>query len=166
MDKIICYMHEEGTLAIVTPCAELFDKLSRHRAHFDKHHPGIDTDEQLLHYIAKKDIPEGQEYFILDKSALPEDRYFRNAWKHDNGSIKIHMDKAKSIHLNKLRDIRSQKFIDLGFPQQLNPQVENAILGDDLKATLKELRDFPQNMDLSSVSDPDTLKSLIPDCLK
>ncbi len=159
-------MSDDGILAIVLPCAELFDKQSRHRSHLDANYPGLETNEDVLNFIAKKDVPEGKEYFICDKNAIPQDRYFRNAWLHNDGKINIHLDKAKNIHLDKLREIRSQKFIEMGFPQRLHPQVENAILDESTKSKLKELRDFPKNMDLSNISEPDILKNMIPDCLK
>ncbi len=110
--------------------------------------------------------PDYINYILMNDYFVPTDRYFREAWKHETGNIAVNMDKAKNIHLDKLRDIRSQKFIDLGFPQRLNPQVENAILDETTKAKLKELRDFPQTLDLTNVHNPDQLKNIIPECLK
>ena len=36
-----------------------------------------------LEQIAKKDVPTGKKYKIVDRSFLPSDRDFRNAWEFD-----------------------------------------------------------------------------------
>ena len=45
------------------------------------------TEEALKNYsinqIAGKDVPEGIPYWIVEDSAIPEDRTFRNAWEFD-----------------------------------------------------------------------------------
>ena len=33
--------------------------------------------------IAKKDVPDGVAYEIVEDSAIPTDRTFRNAWEYD-----------------------------------------------------------------------------------
>ena len=126
------------------------------------------TQAELLEHAKELALknPDYISHLLIEDTRLLEDRYFRNAWQHVDGSISVHMDKAKKIHLDKLRDIRSIKFMNMGFPARLNPQVENAILDDETKLKLKELRDFPQNLDLTAITDPDVLKNTIPDCLK
>ncbi len=34
--------------------------------------------------LAKKDVPAGKEYWIVDVADIPEDRSFRNAWQLDD----------------------------------------------------------------------------------
>jgi len=58
MDKRIVYTNDDGTLAVIIPAD-----------------CGL-TIEQ----IAAKDVPSGKEYHIVDKSEIPSDRTFRNAW--------------------------------------------------------------------------------------
>ena len=50
--------------------------------------------------IAKKDVPAGVPYEIVDDSAIPTDRTFRNAWKHD---LTVDIPKAQEITKNRLR---------------------------------------------------------------
>lgn len=58
MDKRIVYTADDGTLAIIIP-----------------------TDCGLtIEEIAAKDVPSGKTYHIVDKSEIPTDRTFRNAW--------------------------------------------------------------------------------------
>ncbi len=41
------------------------------------------TGELSVQETAKKDVPSGVKYKIIDDSNLPEDRDFRNAWEYD-----------------------------------------------------------------------------------
>jgi hypothetical protein len=60
MDKRIIYKTDEGGVAIIVPAPDC----------------GLTIDE-----IAKKDVPAGKQYFIVDASEVPSDRTFRNAWE-------------------------------------------------------------------------------------
>jgi hypothetical protein len=56
MNKRIIYKTPDGGVAVIVPA---------------------DTIEACI-----KDIPEGVEYAIVDKSDIPSDRTFRNAWEY------------------------------------------------------------------------------------
>ena len=45
-------------------------------------------------------MPKGVAYEIVEDSAIPADRTFRNAWKHD---LKVDIAKAQEITKNRLR---------------------------------------------------------------
>ena len=59
MNKRIIYPNETG-IAVITPSGEL-----------------------SVEETAKKDVPTGVKYKIIDVSDLPSDRDFRNAWEYD-----------------------------------------------------------------------------------
>jgi hypothetical protein len=59
MDKRIIYKNDDNTISIIIPAEEC----------------GLTIEE-----IAAKDVPAGKEYYIVDKSEIPSDRTFRNAW--------------------------------------------------------------------------------------
>jgi len=61
MEKRIVYTNDDRTLAIIIPSPEWLEN---------------NTIEEL----AAKDVPSGKEYHIVDKSEIPSDRTFRNAW--------------------------------------------------------------------------------------
>jgi hypothetical protein len=60
MNKRIIYKTDEGGVAVIVPAPDC----------------GLTIDE-----IAKKDVPAGKQYFIVDASEIPSDRTFRNAWE-------------------------------------------------------------------------------------
>ena len=59
MNQIIIFPQETG-IAVITPSGEL-----------------------SVEETAKKDVPTGVKYKIIDVENLPSDRNFRNAWEYD-----------------------------------------------------------------------------------
>ena len=58
-NKLIVYTEDDGSVAIICPAVNC----------------GLSVEE-----IRDKDVPNGKTGTILDKSAIPTDRSFRNAW--------------------------------------------------------------------------------------
>jgi hypothetical protein len=58
MDKRIIYQNDEGGVSIIIPTGEL-----------------------PIEKVARKDVPAGVPYQIVDVSDIPTDREFRNAWE-------------------------------------------------------------------------------------
>ena len=58
----IIYANNDGTIAIVVPSEEWLNS---------------NTIEEL----ARKDVPVGVDYWIVEDSEVPSDRTFRNAWE-------------------------------------------------------------------------------------
>jgi len=58
MSQVIIYPNDENGICVVCPA------------------PGISIDE-----VAKKDVPAGKPYKIINKTDIPQDRTFRNAWE-------------------------------------------------------------------------------------
>ena len=59
--KRILYQTKDGGVAIIIPTDNC----------------GLTVEE-----IAKKDVPSGRPYKIVDVSTVPSDRTFRNAWEY------------------------------------------------------------------------------------
>ena len=55
----IIYSNPDGTVAVIIPSGEL-----------------------PIEEVAKKDVPAGVPYTIVDASEIPEDRTFRAAWEY------------------------------------------------------------------------------------
>lgn len=62
MTKVIIYQNDEGWLSVVTPV----------------HDCGLSVEE-----IARKDVPAGKPYHIINADQLPQDSIFFNAWEAD-----------------------------------------------------------------------------------
>lgn len=61
MNQRIIYPTDDGGVAIIIPSPDC----------------GLTLDE-----IAAKDVPPGKPFKIIDVSAVPSDRTFRNAWEY------------------------------------------------------------------------------------
>ena len=66
--KVIIYKQDNGQVAIVYPIQEVIDLY------------GLDA-------IAKKDVPSGKAYKIVDSDDLPTDLIFFNAWTVDESLL-------------------------------------------------------------------------------
>jgi len=60
-DKRIIYTQDNGSVAIVIPA---------------------DNCELTVEQIQAKDVPSGKTSYIVDKSVVPTDRSFRDAWTY------------------------------------------------------------------------------------
>jgi hypothetical protein len=60
MNQRIIYPNEEGGVSIIIP-----------------------TDELAIEEVARKDVPAGVPYKIVDVADIPTDRTFRGAWEAD-----------------------------------------------------------------------------------
>jgi|TARA_R100000482_G_scaffold73120_1_gene28006 hypothetical protein len=60
-NKRILWQTEDGGVAVIVPTDNC----------------GLTVEE-----IAKKDVPSGRPYKIVDASEVPSDRTFRNAWEY------------------------------------------------------------------------------------
>ena len=60
-EKRIIYPTPEGGVAIIVPAPNC----------------GLTIEE-----IARKDVPEGVDFRIVDAADIPDDRTFRNAWEY------------------------------------------------------------------------------------
>ena len=68
MDKRIIYKNPDGSISIIIPTSEALEN-------------------KTIDEIAKKDVPTGFSYKIVDDSAVPTDRTFRNAWTIDESEL-------------------------------------------------------------------------------
>jgi hypothetical protein len=64
MEKRILHSNPDNTISIVIP-----------------------SNDMSAEDVAKKDIPAGTPYWIVDVSEIPSDREFRNAWELDFSAL-------------------------------------------------------------------------------
>lgn len=107
-----------------------------------------------IHPIAAKDIPP--------------DRSFRNAWSHQAGSARVHvnMPKARDIHRDALRRQRKPLLDALDVAYMRADEAGNTALKAQLVAEKQELRDVTQDPRIDAATTPGELKAVIPAVLK
>lgn len=92
MTQRIIYTAADGSLAVIIPAPEC----------------GLSIEE-----IAAKDVPAGLAYEVVDVSAIPSDRQFRNAWEKSGAAVGVNLGKAKGIAHDKRRAKRAAEFAPL-----------------------------------------------------
>jgi len=171
MSKVIVCKKEEGNCIIIIPAPDLFIPFSKDRVALRAFgidfsdviineqeilvESGVDATEEILAWVANKDVPDGYEWRVTDKDNIPQDRYFRDAWHDDEPTetVDIDIDKAREIHMDKIRKLRDKKLKALDI---------QTLMGVDVQAEKQVLRDIPQNFDLTIAETPEELKALIP----
>jgi hypothetical protein len=66
--KRIIYKNPDNSVSIIVPAPEALQSMT-------------------IEQIAKKDVPTGYKYKIVDVSEVPSDREFRNAWSIDEAEL-------------------------------------------------------------------------------
>jgi hypothetical protein len=70
----------------------------------------IPSGELSIEQVAKKDVPAGVPYEIVDVSEVPSDRTFRDAWVMGDCCIDHDLDKCKAIGHDRRRAARAEEF--------------------------------------------------------
>ena len=130
MSKII-YTNSEGTVSIIIPVGDVNNAI--------------------------KDVPSGLSYEIVEDSAIPTDRSFRNAWKQNGKTIETDMTKAKEIHKTNIRAARETKFaeLDIEFQRALETSADTSTI----VAKKQTLRDAPSASGISTAASESDLKA-------
>ena len=130
MSKII-YTNPDGTVSIITPAGDVNDAI--------------------------KDVPDGLSYEIVEDSAIPTDRTFRNAWKQNSKTIETDMTKAKEIHKANIRLARKDKLAELDI--EFQKALETSASTTDIVSKKQALRDAPADSAIASATTEAKLKA-------
>ena len=130
MSKII-YTNSDGTVSIINPTGDVNNAI--------------------------KDVPSGLSYEIVEDSAIPTDRSFRNAWKQNSKTIETDMTKAKEIHKDKIRIARAPNLAELDI--EFQKALETSSSTTDIVAKKQLLRDAPAASGISTAASEADLKA-------
>jgi len=130
MSKII-YTNSDGTVSIINPTGDVNDAI--------------------------KDVPSGLSYEIVEDSAIPTDRSFRNAWKQNSKTIETDITKAREIHKTNIRTAREPKLaeLDIEFQRALETSADTSTI----VAKKQTLRDAPSASGISTAASEADLKA-------
>ena len=68
MKKVIIYKEDNDVLAVLSPTEDALEMFG-------------------INEVAKRDVPSGKRYRIIDASELPSDQSQRNAWTADEADL-------------------------------------------------------------------------------
>jgi len=179
MSKVICFENDLGYASLIHIPPEMFNPNSATRMELAALGIEFDNDDEVIAFVAAKDVPQGKDYSIVDSENLPTDKDYRNAWviNQDKSGVEVSLDKAKPLQLDRIRNMRTNVFdsADIDFNKSVEKVLDKlmALIPDDadvvaLKDAIQkrnDLRDAPE-IDLSDVQTVDDLKNKVPDVLK
>lgn len=157
MKKII-YTRPDGGLSVVHPvintlpvAEDITEEQALQRA-IDK----LPLDELTGEVVAHQ---------IVDESAIPTDRTFRNAWVAAAGAVTHDMAKAREIQKNTLRALRAPKLeaLDVAYMRAL--EVGNTAAAAAIVVRKQALRDVTADPAIASARTPAELAAVVPAAL-
>ena len=137
MTKII-YSNSDGTVSVITPTGDV--------------------------ELAKKDVPSGTVYEVVEDNTLPTDRTFRNSWTGNNigiatatTTITEDISKARDIHKENIRNARTPKLaaLDIEFQKAQETSSSTAEIVDQKRL----LRDAPAASGIATAANTTELKA-------
>lgn len=178
----ICYHRPDGGLSICRPapwarrCSSIvvagktisfddpvpFDGLVRAYKTTHLSPTWAESEEEFTARIRAKDVPSDADVLIIDDSRIPEDRTYRNAWKHDGNTVVHDMPKARELHRNMLRRARAPKLAELDIEYQRADERGDATAKQDVAARKQALRDCTKHPDIDAAATVDDLKKCWP----
>jgi len=127
---------------------------------FENEDGGMSIMETLTEDAA---IPQHESCTEIQRSDIPTDRYFRNAWTQDGTGVAVDMPKAREVHMDNIREDRDKRLQETDIEMMIKEEQGNSTTS--LKEERQGLRDIPQDFDLTGASTPNELKVLWPDLL-
>lgn len=143
MENVIIHKTDSG-VAITTPASE-----------FLKTH--------TINDCVSRVVPAGVPFKIVNKSQIPSDHTFRNAWEYNDGSIVVNLDKAKAIWKDKWREVRHSLLASLDIEFMKAVESGDSVKQAEIAAKKQALRDVT-NTEISGNS-PEEIKSVWPEVL-
>jgi hypothetical protein len=146
MMNVIVYTRPDGGVSIVHPA------------------PGArrpkETEAEFVERILQKDATNVR---IIDKSEVPSDRTFRNAWKAD---LTVDMPKAREIHRERLRRMRAPLLAALDVEYDKADERGDLLAKQEIAAKKQALRDVTADPAIEAARTPAELKAVIPEALR
>lgn len=148
--KKILYTDTAGSLWILSPVPQERGK--------------DEPEDAFVARIANKDVPAGSTNVrVVEESEIPADRTFRNAWKPD---LTVDMVKAKDIHRDHLREMRTPLFDALDQAQRTAIAADDKAEVQRLERELQALRDVTADPAIEAATTPEQLKAVIPEPIR
>ena len=145
--------------------------MTRFPMYNDKLRPENLTDDEFLDLAIARNrevhkIADTVPIYIVDDSDLPPNDYLFNAWEWSGNRVRVNMEKARPLHMDKIREVRNAQLAALDVP--FMQAVEAGDTGEQNRIAREKqtLRDIPATFDITTdVNTPAQLKSKWPEGL-
>ncbi len=158
---------EDGSLAVMmVPAAMLESAEARHG--WKLKFPEPLSEVERWRTTLSTNEPRDVSFRVMPYSAIPQDRYFRNAWCDVTSEpvIDIDMDKARAIHKDRLRERRKPRLAELDIEYQRADEQGDKKKKRDIAARKQALRDVTDDPAIAAATTPEELKNVVPAALR
>lgn len=166
MNKRLIYTQPNGSVAVVIPAPDARAEVVIPAV------PGesseirrIETDEEFLERIAARSIPAGVAYTVVDAEQVPADRTYRDAWQAAGAGLVVDMDRARSIHRDRMRVKRKPMLEALDVDYVRADERGDPAAKAQVVARKQALRDAPADPRIDAAQTPEELKAVWPRAL-
>ena len=136
MNKRIVFENGKGGIGVIIPAPDC----------------GLTVDQ-----IAKKDMPKGVPFKIVDAADIPADRTFRDAWTIGAKGVETDLVKAKAIAHDMRRAARSEKMA----PLDLMVTIPTEAAGAEAKRENIRKEFAKIQIDIDAADNEETLASIV-----
>lgn len=149
MNKKILYRTLDGNVSIVHLC--------------DPARQADEPDDVFIARIQARHVPlDAVDIKIIEEIDLPSDRTFRNAWTYDGQRVCVDMPKARTLHLDRIRQARKPVLDQLDKDWMRAMGQRKQAEADTIEAQRQVLRNLPQTLDLTQATTAEELKAIWP----
>lgn len=152
--KRIIFTRANGVLSVMTPAINTHPEREN-----------ITEDEAVARALAKMPA-DAVGVQVVDESAIPTDRTFRNAWVASGATVVHDMVKARNIHRDALRALRKAKLEALDIAYQRADEDGNVAAKAAIAAKKRALRDVTSDPAIEAAATPEALKAVLPEALR
>lgn len=144
MNKRILYTNSQGGLSVIIPAPDA-------QLHGE-------SEADFLARLAAQVVPAGVAFDVVDVTAVPSDRTFRNAWRKQGAGVTHDMPAAREIAHEKRRTARAAEFAPLDIGATIPAKAQQA------EAARQAVRNKYDAMQAAMDAAPDVaaLKALLP----
>ena len=144
MSKCIVYTRPDGGVTVVHPAPEYL-------ARFNSEADGIAA-------VQLKAVPKDAiNIIIVDHTAIPTSRRFRNAWNIQGNTVVHNMTKARNKRMSEIRTERNNRLLASDSLFARVTEIGTLAEAAALRVYRQILRDIPQTVNLNSIQDVDEL---------
>lgn len=109
-----------------------------------------ESEDDWIARIVAKDVPSGVAFRVVDRSVIPTDRTYRNAWKDTGGTVTVDLPRARLLHMRRIRHARDRELTKLDALWMRAFSRGQTDLANQIEAKRKTLRQIPQVANLDS----------------
>jgi len=117
------------------------------------------------HWKDSRDVDTGLVTRPCLREELPEDfdnPSFRAAWEDTGTVVQVNMPKARTIHMDLIRQKRNAELAKLDMSFMIAVERNDKTMMEKISVQKQKLRDIPQTYDLSGFKTPEELKAFWP----